>query len=243
MSDHDLLPETPTPESDVKGLGRELAASYRSVVDYYRKKLGLDAGQAVARAEEPNTPEEEWRTLDAPAADVTWWQLEDLARSNPDLAVRRWQEIKAEALEELRSGHRAGAATEGYRSTPMQRARFLAIRDELVAGWQPRNGVERQLLDTMAQAQTAGLFWLERLSQRFSVEAARAGIDEEEHGWETPRVDEQAALEQAAAMVDRFNRIFLRTLRALRDLRRWPAVVVQNACQINVGSRQVNVNQ
>jgi hypothetical protein len=43
-------------------------------------------------------------------------------------------------------------------------------------------------------------------------------------------------------MVDRFNRIFLRTLRALRDLRKVPlAVVVQNAGQVNVGQQQVNV--
>jgi hypothetical protein len=48
---------------------------------------------------------------------------------------------------------------------------------------------------------------------------------------------------QFAAMVDRFNRIFLRTLRALRDLRRYaPAtVVVQNAGQVNVGGQQVNM--
>jgi hypothetical protein len=50
------------------------------------------------------------------------------------------------------------------------------------------------------------------------------------------------AVEQAGAMVDRFNRIFLRTLRALRDLRRCPPpVVVQNAGQVNVGQQQVNV--
>jgi hypothetical protein len=43
-------------------------------------------------------------------------------------------------------------------------------------------------------------------------------------------------------MVDRFNRIFLRTLRALRDLRRYtPAVIVQNAGQVNIGEQQVNV--
>jgi hypothetical protein len=42
--------------------------------------------------------------------------------------------------------------------------------------------------------------------------------------------------------VDRFDRIFLRTLRALRNLRRQtPGVVVQNAGQVNVGGQQVNV--
>ena len=42
-------------------------------------------------------------------------------------------------------------------------------------------------------------------------------------------------------MVDRFNRLFLRTLRALRDLRRYvPSVTVQNAAQVNIGGQQVN---
>jgi hypothetical protein len=37
--------------------------------------------------------------------------------------------------------------------------------------------------------------------------------------------------------------MFLRTLRALRDLRRWGSpVIVQNAGQVNVGGQQVNLN-
>ena len=44
-------------------------------------------------------------------------------------------------------------------------------------------------------------------------------------------------------MVERFNGIFLRTLKALRDLRRQvPGVVVQNAGSINVGQQQLNVS-
>ena len=64
-----------------------------------------------------------------------------------------------------------------------------------------------------------------------------------EHGHrKPPRVSDFQAVEQAAAMVDRFNKIFLRTLRAFRDLRRYsPAVVVQNAGQVNVGGQQVNI--
>ena len=43
-------------------------------------------------------------------------------------------------------------------------------------------------------------------------------------------------------MGDRFNRLFLRTLRALRDLRRYaPSVTVQNVGQVNIGQQQVNV--
>jgi hypothetical protein len=44
------------------------------------------------------------------------------------------------------------------------------------------------------------------------------------------------------AMVERWNRVFLRTLRALRDFRRYaPTVMIQNAGQVNIGSQQVNV--
>ena len=50
------------------------------------------------------------------------------------------------------------------------------------------------------------------------------------------------ALEQSAALADRFHRMFLRSLRALRDLRRYSSpVVVQRAGQVNVGGQQINV--
>ncbi len=42
-------------------------------------------------------------------------------------------------------------------------------------------------------------------------------------------------------MVDRFNRLFLRTLRQLRDLRRYtPAIVINNPRQVNIANQQVN---
>ncbi len=60
--------------------------------------------------------------------------------------------------------------------------------------------------------------------------------------WKPPRVSDSDAINQAAAMADRFNRIFLRSIRALRDLRRYSAtVIVQNAGNVNVAEQQVNV--
>ena len=48
----------------------------------------------------------------------------------------------------------------------------------------------------------------------------------------------------AANMADRFHKLFLRTLRALRDLRRYATtVMVQNAGQVNVGPQQWNVGR
>lgn len=98
-------------------------------------------------------------------------------------------------------------------------------------------------VDTMAQAQTAAEYWLEALMSKAALEAAMEQATLRNKGaWEPPRATRFQVVEQAGAMVDRFNRIFLRTLRALRDLRRGPQpVFVQNAAQVNVGQQQVNV--
>lgn len=126
---------------------------------------------------------------------------------------------------------------------PWERARFLALRTELAQGWQPRNGVERQLVDTLVQAQAAMYHWQEVLMARAALDVFETSREVKSQGKWTPlRVTDAQAMEQAAGMVDRFNRIFLRTLRALRDLRRCgPTVVVQNAAQVNVGEQQINV--
>jgi hypothetical protein len=63
-----------------------------------------------------------------------------------------------------------------------------------------------------------------------------------ESRWETPRVTDMQAIDQAAQMVDRFNRIFMRTLRTLKDMRRHaPTMVVQKVGQMNVAEQQFNV--
>ena len=45
-------------------------------------------------------------------------------------------------------------------------------------------------------------------------------------------------------MVDRFNRLFLRTIRQLRDLRRYrKQIVINQAVQVSIGHQQVNSAQ
>ena len=63
--------------------------------------------------------------------------------------------------------------------------------------------------------------------------------------WFPPYVSEQQAIEHAVQMADRFNRIFMRTLRQLRDLRRYSPVTINNPNQVNIatdGGQQVNVS-
>jgi hypothetical protein len=226
-------------------LAREMAAAFGRVVEVYKHEYKLSAQDAVAKAESAGSPQYEEQVLHGPPDQVSWSALDLVGRADPQLALRRWEEIKQAARDELHSGHRAAKAMEGFGSDCWQRAQFLAIRKDLTEAWHPRNGIEAQLLDAMAQAQTAVFFWLGMLTMRASVECQRENHQVEKEGhWDPPRVSDAEATEQAADMVDRFNKMYLRTLRALRDLRRYvPTVVVQNAGQVNVGGQQVNVAQ
>ncbi len=97
--------------------------------------------------------------------------------------------------------------------------------------------MERLLIDKLAQASTEEMRWLEQAVSRRAVQYSESGRKHRETGRRsTPRVDFAAATDQAMAMADRWNRIFCRTLRALRDLRRFSVTVnIQGPGQVNVG--------
>lgn len=67
-------------------------------------------------------------------------------------------------------------------------------------------------------------------------------LHNDEGRWAPPRPSDAEALDRAAAMMDRYNRVFLRTLRASCDTRRHGGpVIVKKGGQMNVAQRQVNV--
>jgi hypothetical protein len=94
-----------------------------------------------------------------------------------------------------------------------------------------------------AQAQAGYLSWLRLLTLRTELERVTSDKrHQEEARWGPPRQSDADAIDQAAAMMERYNRIFLRTLRALCDMRRHGSpVIVQNGGQMNVAQQQVNV--
>ncbi|MFO0904273.1 MAG: hypothetical protein U0939_14820 [Pirellulales bacterium] len=120
----------------------------------------------------------------------------------------------------------------------MTRARFQAIGDELICDWRPITGQERLLIDTMTQSLTTQEYCHRRLMFLDSLE----NDEEEPSGYETPIVPMATAIDQAANMVDRFNRIYMGALRQLCDLRRSARqIVMKNAGQVSVGGNQMNV--
>jgi hypothetical protein len=166
-----------------------------------------------------------------------------LAEQDPEAAQATWERVRAAARDDLESGHRAARTVE-WNGGPWERAQFLAIRAAFHAEWQPRGGIEASLIDQMAQAHTMYLWWAHELYIQASTESSREDHKRKHDGyWQPPRLDTAAALDQSAAMTDRFHRLFLRALRALRDLRRYtPTVMVAHAGQVNLSAGpQVNL--
>lgn len=206
--------------ADAANLARLASRAYKDAVAFYQKEGGASPAEADALAREPH-----WHTTEAPADEVSWFGLETLLDADPAQAAVVWQRIKTEASGYVASGQYAAEALK-YR-TPFERAMFLAVRAALYDGWQPQNGVERILLDTIAHAHCVYLYWAGEVQQRGTLREENAPL-----------------LDQAAGMADRFNRLMVRTLRALRDLRRSGVVVVAQAgAQVNIGQQQAIMNK
>jgi len=223
---------------DARALAHKLAAARRELVEEYEQHHGLSREEAITRVRECDTAEFAEQILSQPLRSTSWHSLDQLAAVDSGLAIERWNAMVGDAVEEVESGHRAAAVVDSASSPCWERAQFLAGREHLARDWQPRNGVEWSLIDAVALSQHMKLFWLQRMIALDTLESSEDVISQ----LKLPRVTTFQAVEQAASMVDRFDRMFMRALRQLRDLRRYmPTVVVQHAEQINVGEQQLNV--
>ncbi len=228
---------------EISSLARDLADGYAALVESYRRSWGITQAEADIKAREGD-PSWTERLVEDPPDQLSWWSLARLIEHDPTKGIAVWERVKAQARDELASGHRAGRTIE-HGSDPWQRAQFLALRTAFRAEWQPRGGIEAALIDAMAQAFTGYLGWLDRLDVRATSDAQIEDHKLKELGaWQPPRLSAAQGLEQAAEMAERFHRMFLRSLRALQELRRLPTVHVTSAAQINVagpGGQQLNL--
>jgi hypothetical protein len=128
------------------------------------------------------------------------------------------------------------------RSEEMGTVPFLRpVRAELTDAWWPRNALEQQLIDQLAQWQILLWQWQETVRGYMLLVSPSPPSPSLNASKEPPRVSVAKAMDQAEAMVERCHRLYLRTLGALQDLRRRPPVVVRRAGQVNIGQQQVNV--
>src|SRR5262245_107627 len=108
----EVAPATLPAADDAGDLAGEMAAAFGRLVDLYREHYQLSPQEARDRAGEDHPALAE-RALNAPPDQVSWFDLDTIARADPEKARGRWREIVQAARDELRGGHRAARAIEG----------------------------------------------------------------------------------------------------------------------------------
>jgi hypothetical protein len=244
---------------------REMQNARGEMIRFYMSEQGgkLSAEEARIRVDTylEDVDEAVSHLLSQPADMSTWYGLEKLYAKSPAHAKTVWRLIKDEARLEFESGHRAAKVFEPvhWLREAWRRAQYIAIRESFIEQWKPQGGIDLAMIDMLTQSFYLYLYWNEVSVTRTETEVRadppdwikeRAYRDqqfprERGHGyWNPPYAHEQEAVEHAAQMADRYQRAFQRTLRAMRDLRRYSTpVTINNPQQVNIaadGGRQVN---
>jgi len=215
-------------EAEALDFARLSSFAYQRAVTWYRTECGMSSVEADVLARTPLRS-----AAEAPSHEVSWMALNTLLDNDPALAATIWERVKRDAAGYVAQGSMTAEAL-AY-DTPWQRAQFFAVLQGFCDEWQPRGGVERSLLETMAHAFCAYLWWAGAVQQRATTEPSQR-----RETWELPLQSAADALDEASRMMQRFNLILIRTLRALRDLPR-NTVVINNPGQVNMGDKQVNI--
>lgn len=251
---------------------RVMQKRYGGQVAFYRSEAGgslsLEDARKAAYREKKMTDDEAVELFDRmmrlPTEYISLLDLMELNRNSPSMAQNVWEMVKREAAREFESGHRAAAAFEpaDYMTDAWNRASYLGLRESFIEEYQPKGGIELSMIDALAQAYLLLQHWTEE-----SVRRAKTRPREENHQfaqwkqwkkeanakqwddgyWDRPLVSEQQAVEHAAQMADRFQRMYFRALRNLRDWRRHnPPVTINKPQQVNIaadGGQQINVSK
>lgn len=269
-NDYVIEVETDSLESNIgySSLLRQMHNAYIRRFAFYRSEAGgaLSREEARARAFHPAANKDEAKKLfsnlmSRSVDSLNFIDLMELQEQAPRAAEKFWERIKQEARAEFESGHLSAniAFPVGYMKQPWNIARYLAVRDSFIDEWNPRGGIELSMIDIMAQAYFQWQFWIEQTVRRSQTperdehpqytewkrhQAEEIGESWTDGHWLRPYASEVRAIEHAAQMADRFNRIFLRNLRQLRDLRRYSPVTINNPNQVNIaaeGGQQINL--
>lgn len=249
-------------------LFRAMRGAVTDRIAYYRSAEGgaLSIEEARERIYGAKIEDEEYLkelfelTMTVPVDRISYSDLWNLARLSPATAENFWEMIKNEARKELENGHSAADSLEplGQVKDAWTRAKYIAVRESFITEYKPNGGIELSMIDLLAQSWLMVQHWTNEVSQRTLTEPRRLpyeyrqqvewqkkanprGWEENKWHWEVPTIGESAAIEQAAQMLDRFQKMYFRALRQLRDWRRYaPQVTINNPKQVNIG-KQVNV--
>lgn len=227
--------------AEARNLGRELARVYKRTVESFQQLSCLSPEEAIERVDELLSGVSVEDVLHLDPEEISWLDLDSLAGAGESIQI--WEQIKAEARDELSVGGTVAKVVEGHNAKPWERAQFFALRQGMIDEWRPRGGMELALIDTLASSLYMYRFWLNQHVERATTRAEIQKNDLKVRGKRRPALSwEEENTARAAEMADRFHRMAMRSLRALRDLRRYaPTVSIQSAGQVNIGEKQVNL--
>ncbi len=249
-------------------LFRQLHQGFVRRVAFHRSPAGgsLSIEEARKAAFHACTSKEEAKEkfdslMSLPVECLNFVDLLELHSQAPRVAERFWERVKREARKEFESGHLAANISfpVDYMKEVWNIARYIGVRESFIAEWNPQGGIELSLIDMLTQAYFQWQYWLEQTVKRSRTrereehpayvqwKETRTELNKQigwsDGFWLRPTVTEEQALDQAIQISDRWNRIFMRTLRQLRDLRRYAPVTI-NTGQVNIaadGGNQVNI--
>lgn len=250
---------------------RQLHDSFAGMVAFYRRdssgSMNIEEAREKAFHRCENTEEAKaifQKVMSYPIHNIFFSDLHSLYGYAPRVAERLWETIKEEGRNEFESGHLAAntIAPVHYMKQAWNIAKYLGVRESFISDWQPKGGIELSLIDMLAHTFFQWQYWLEETIKRSQTrpreehyeyqkwkqrnEKAKDSKSWQDGYWFPTYVSEQQDIEQAVQMADRFNRIYMRTLRQLRDLRRYAPVTINNPNQVNIatdGGQQVNLSQ
>lgn len=230
-------PSAALTEREIKPLAHRLADAYWQALK--AEAAGRIDGIRLALRDKQ-------QLLDASPAQLEWRDLSNTEQLEPGAGFEVYDHIRQAARDDLESGERAADVVAGSITRPWIRARYLALRESFIADWQPTGSIELRLIEMLAHLYTEYEHWMELSVQRVAIECQEERRQIEMLGkWRPTGVNGDADAQQAAEMADRYNRLFLRTLRQLRDLRRYAVpVTINNPQQVNIaadGGQQTNV--
>lgn len=234
-------------EAEAEALIARLALTYAKTISHYMEYFKQDDKQknyemAISEAEKYRVFRAE-QAREKPPRDMEWTHLSAIAALDTKEALEMWGRICDAAYDDVASGF--GVAEVMGEAEPFERAKFLALREHFMEGWNPQNGIERTLIDMLAQQYHLYLYWTAIAHERCNriVENHKDWQRQaRDLGWLPPAQGVADAIDQAHKLSDGYHRQFMRTLRQLRDMRRYK-LVIQNPAQVNIADQQINVSK
>ena len=152
-------------DGEIDAIAYRLAKARTDYIEHFQRYGGLSREEAITRADQDVVSDEERRAelAAAPAREVQWYELNRVMEFDEAAGLAKWEQVKQQARHELEGGQRS-LAVMGY-DNPWEWAQYAALVNSFREEWRPRGGMERALLEQMAQTYSEWMEWLGRTEE------------------------------------------------------------------------------